>query len=182
MQPRLQIQESYAQLKPAVAKIFAAINERKKHEKRVKELMLELNAAKRKLEQSQQIVCLNVQDLVGKKQKFDSSKIKKLPPNPTILLPPRPKTPLVVEIPEIPLPAVKSPVSMVEETINFGDPNDIHKILEIKKLPIVETTLAKYISPLDSKRVETFDPLAIICPYEVDGNCRDKDCQFKHIL
>ncbi|KAJ8944862.1 hypothetical protein NQ314_009352 [Rhamnusium bicolor] len=64
------------------------------------------------------------------------------------------------------------------EPINPGDPNDIDKIYNIQR-----NSLPKYISPLDNvKRALMDDPFSIVCPYDVDGNCRDPECIYKHLF
>ncbi|CAH1113515.1 unnamed protein product, partial [Psylliodes chrysocephalus] len=57
------------------------------------------------------------------------------------------------------------------DDINPGDPNDILRIYEKEQI------VPKYVSPLDSiKRDAGYDPFEIMCPYDIDGNCRDEEC------
>ncbi|CAD7012339.1 unnamed protein product [Ceratitis capitata] len=46
----------------------------------------------------------------------------------------------------------------------------------------MDRTLREYVSPLAPLRCESgnWDPNAIICPYELMGQCEDKDCNYKH--
>lgn len=55
---------------------------------------------------------------------------------------------------------------------NPRDPSDVPNIFE--KLP-------NYVSPLDNvHRNNNYDPFMIMCPYDIDGNCRDPECTYTH--
>lgn len=85
---------------------------------------------------------------------------------------------------------VKRVASDTELTVS--DPNDIDKIIKkteetvavLKKRDSFEgrSQRLRYVSPLDAvKRKEELDPFAIMCPFEVDGMCKDSECTFKHL-
>lgn len=83
--------------------------------------------------------------------------------------------------------------------IDIMDPNDIDQIYKRKP---VKSILPDYVSPLNQNggnrytfiykknlRVSSFwcrynedDPYGIMCPYEVNGLCRDRECSFKHYM
>ncbi|KAG5865899.1 hypothetical protein JTB14_007013 [Gonioctena quinquepunctata] len=65
--------------------------------------------------------------------------------------------------------------TVFDNHIILEDPNDIITVCG------KQSAFPKYISPLDYvKRKHIFDPLAITCPYDIDGNCRDAECIYKH--
>ncbi|KAJ3643755.1 hypothetical protein Zmor_026444 [Zophobas morio] len=67
--------------------------------------------------------------------------------------------------------------------IDIVDPNDIDQIF--KRRPPMKSTIPEYISPLNYNTYERYrnvDPHGIMCPYEVNGSCRDIDCTYKHYL
>jgi len=60
------------------------------------------------------------------------------------------------------------------EEVLLEDPNDITKVFV--EQPV---TFPKYTSPLDN-RDGINDPLTTICPYDLLGVCKDKECRYMH--
>lgn len=141
----------------------------------------------------------------GTKAHFTSTPVKDKPSlvsleTTPLLITSTPNTtlPLSERIPESGVESRKEE-DVVDAILNPGDPNDIDKIYSKQK-----NTFPKYISPLDNvkrccidsflglagellivpsvcHRVVKEDPFSIICPYDVDGNCRDPECIYKHL-
>ncbi|XP_056637302.1 putative leucine-rich repeat-containing protein DDB_G0290503 [Diorhabda sublineata] len=62
--------------------------------------------------------------------------------------------------------------SKVENDIESGDPSDVNNKFE---------TFPNYVSPLDNvQRKNNYDPFVIMCPYDINGNCRDPECTYTH--
>lgn len=183
---RLQIQDKYTSLKPVVDRVFEIHKEKTRLEKRLKELMMEVNTTKKKVERSQQVFCNYVKQLIVQKSKLDQRFVKcstnfviivnmpygfnicyfsSVVKHSTINLPtvkkkltqntiknnvPK-KLPEVIQsnVAQLDLVPSKTIQEGGRDTINFGDPNDIDKILKMTK-PV--ESISKYVSPLDTKR------------------------------
>ncbi|XP_044254983.1 uncharacterized protein LOC123005347 isoform X2 [Tribolium madens] len=200
----LQIKSKYQVLTPIIRRITATSNDRKKQENRIKTLMRELNEARSSLSKSHEKFSSLVKELVDKKARIDKSydeaKSVKKTENGNIMKS-APVTSTPVKAPDVTDEATISTfvssstnndcedmdVCNSDETdvyqIDIVDPNDIDQIFK-RKAPI-KPAIPEYVSPLCFNNYERYshvDPLGIMCPYEVNGSCRDVDCTYKHYL
>ncbi|KAJ8951663.1 hypothetical protein NQ318_012204 [Aromia moschata] len=194
---------------PRNGRINDASVERKKCDEDVKRLFEELAAAKKRLVECQKNFSTHVRELIGRKEAIDKSskdiKPSEKPKAHFTSTPIKGKPPLLESFEASSVPSttpnqsidppkgtevdkavIVNPLAMDREEeimdvpFNPGDPNDIDKIYCKQK-----SSLPKYISPLDKvKKVltATDDPFSIVCPYDVDGNCRDPECVYRHLF
>ncbi|XP_060530836.1 uncharacterized protein LOC132704683 [Cylas formicarius] len=182
----LQIHARYGGLRPLIKKIDQLGKEEKQWNQQIKRLLEELAEARKKQQAAQANMSNAIKRLVQWKGKIDRS--AKAPATSTPVKKDLPPPPQLVILPTKP-PSNKerrehsSPTTDIE--INSGDPNDIDRIISKAKLPPVAhvSEKIKYVSPLDPvKRSELSDPFSIMCPFEVDGTCKDPDCTYQHFI
>ncbi|KAJ8912895.1 hypothetical protein NQ315_011218 [Exocentrus adspersus] len=121
----------------------------------------------------------------GRKNCFTSTPVKEKPPavsfetSPLQPVTPSNSVPITESVPELISSGQQKEEIGFDLPLNPGDPNDIDKIYNLQN-----TTFPKYISPLDNvkRAVTDDDPFSIVCPYDVDGNCRDTECIYKHLF
>ncbi|XP_044747890.1 uncharacterized protein PFB0765w-like [Coccinella septempunctata] len=192
---RLQDKGKYHELSPLLKKLEEVNVEQKKHETLISQLLKQLKEAKTNSSKLQKLFNELMQDFLKKKEEIDrKTKVAPVPkqvvkPTPKLPVAP-PKTNIDVQTPTEPLPikkqitnahnSVHCKVILENCPINLEDPNDI----EFKTFTKVENSeVPKYSSPLDymeSKNHKILNPMEILCPFEMDGLCRDKDCIYNH--
>ncbi|XP_017783210.1 PREDICTED: myb-like protein X isoform X2 [Nicrophorus vespilloides] len=151
---RFQMKGKYKELAPLKKLVDQANLVRKQQDEKTKRLLKELNEAKLKLASDHKMYSNMVQKLLKAKENID----KRTNVNKIEL-----KAPLVenTEAKNVPV-EVTPPV----------DKNAIDTTNEV----------SKYVSPLDHREIKqpNANPLEFLCPYELFGVCRDKDCNFNH--
>ncbi|EFA02148.2 DNA mismatch repair protein Msh3 [Tribolium castaneum] len=197
----LQIKSKYQTLTPIIRKITVTSNERKKQEQRIKTLMRDLNEAKTNLSKSHEKFSSLVKELIDKKAQLDKSYDNRkkengsLDSNKNAL----PVTSTPIKAADVGDEATISTFvssstnnecedmdvcnSDEADQIDIVDPNDIDQIF--KRQTPIKSSVPEYVSPLCFNNYERYshvDPLGIMCPYEVNGSCRDVDCTYKHYL
>ncbi|XP_031339179.1 uncharacterized protein LOC116167793 isoform X2 [Photinus pyralis] len=171
---RLQMKGKYRSLGVLLHKINQASNVRSQYEVEVKKQLHELQKLRIKLATSHENFTNLVQQLVREKQVIDQRtyKIVKAPAPVTVPVTSTPKSTtksIVQNSVPIPTPTIEIEKELLE-------PNDVTKVF-VKE----PDAMPKYISPLDNRDgIGINDPLMTLCPYDVLGTCKDKECQYMH--
>ncbi|KAL3265886.1 hypothetical protein HHI36_010077 [Cryptolaemus montrouzieri] len=193
---RLQIKRKYHGLTPLLRKVNAASQEQKKHESRIKYLLTQLKEARNQYQKSQQDFHEVLKEFFKKKDDIDKRPFRgnivlKTPvtstPNFGLIekkkvvsnVSSSAKVPQKKLIPIAQVEKVQCKVVLEKCPVNLTDPNDI----EFKKVEMDEAAaVPKYTSPLDNKGSlsNKINPLEILCPFEINGSCRDTECTFNH--
>ncbi|KAK4886427.1 hypothetical protein RN001_002698 [Aquatica leii] len=175
---RLQMKGKYRPLGVLLHKINHASNVRRQHELEIKKLLHEIQKARVKLAMSHQNFTNLVQQLIKEKQVIDQSVFKNSVPFTST-----PKRVINKQLKKVNVKESRSTNSSNEPKIVkeeeekiLLEPNDVTKVF------VQQVDVLKYTSPLDNNRDtnKINDPLTTLCPYDLLGTCKDKECKYVH--
>lgn len=175
---RLQIKGKYRTLAPIMKKINEASEQREKLEIHIKNLISQLKEARLQCQNSQQSFNLLMNEFITKKNEIDKRVIDdkskfKLTNNDNLK-----KTVSKEDNIEKSIQS-SSDKRIVNTPENLTDPSDI--IFKKADAEIEKNGMSKYISPLNTNSCSVADPLGIMCPFEINGSCRDDECNYNHV-
>ncbi|KAK5643285.1 hypothetical protein RI129_007130 [Pyrocoelia pectoralis] len=172
---RLQMKGKYRSLGVLLHRINQASNIRRQYEIEVKKQLHELQKLRVKLATSHQNFTNLVQHLVKEKLVIDQ-RTYKIIKTPAASPAPVTSTPKQVTKDKLHQFVPTSPKSTTQTEMVLLEPNDVTKVF-VKESDVIP----KYISPLDNRDgIGINDPLMTLCPYDVLGTCKDKECQYMH--
>ncbi|KAF5285624.1 hypothetical protein FQR65_LT13105 [Abscondita terminalis] len=177
---RLQMKGKYRSLGVLLQKINHASNVRRQHELEIKKLLHEIQKARVKLAMSHQNFTNLVQQLVKEKQVIDQSIFKSSLPFTST--PKRIINKQLKKVNNVKTNNSTNPFNTVD-TVKEEEENVLLEPNDVTKVFVQPADVLKYTSPLDNRdRNEINDPLTTLCPYDLLGTCKDKECKYLHCL
>ncbi|KAF7287248.1 hypothetical protein GWI33_002067 [Rhynchophorus ferrugineus] len=183
---RLQVEEKYKLLRPLIKKIHDLTKEQKRSNQEIKNILEQLTKARRLQQEGQKNLTNCIKELVAKKQRIDRGVVQRVTSTPI-------KGPITKKV--APARASSSAVS-ITPAVNVAcniqpikselrpQPKAIPSEKQETQPTAKETTQSssRYVSPLDSQsKPQNLDPYTEMCPYEVNGTCKDTDCTYNHL-